>query len=421
MPEEMAAASAEAGIDTSVDTSVDQNVDTSSTSDANVDSAQDTNVDQDQQQQSTGKKTRATLETLSSAKNDALKAIDPSLPGLIRDAVFAQKTLLREFPRGLREAVALRDAFESAGGETGLREQQEAIADYGRLEQWFEAGDKQFVDRLAEASPEAFSAMMPSGMEAWRQKDPEMYTHVMARVMMNTLGQNAIPTLNSVYKILAAIKDNDNAANAANGIAQLHDRLLGFDESAKNVPERKIDPQKQQLNQREQELSQREMRANLSPVRSEGLRQIESVTDSEMNRSYQWTETDSDVQQAVRNEVQHRIIKASKKDSAFMNGYQRLQEQGDWNGLKRHVTRFQARVLPNIVQQAARLFNVKPKAARTTTKTSTTTNTTAKVDQGWTKVSGPPNSKDVDRSKTTSDMVYDGKAILKNGKKVIWQ
>jgi hypothetical protein len=35
-------------------------------------------------------------------------------------------------------------------------------------------------------------------------------------------------------------------------------------------------------------------------------------------------------------------------------------------------------------------------------------------------VSGTPNIKDVDRSKTTDDMVYEGKAVLKSGKKVVW-
>ena len=362
-------------------------------------------------------KTRANLETLSSAKKEALKAIDPSLPGLIRDAVFAQKTLQREFPGGLKEAVALRDTFEAAGGEAGIRETQEAIADYGRLEQWFEAGDKQFVERLAEASPESFSAMMTPGLETWRAKDPEMYTHVMAKVMMNTLGPQVTQTLRQAYDLIAADKANGAAANA---IADLHDKLLGLGQAAGKQPERKVDPNKTALTQREQELSQREMKANLSPVRSEGLRQIESVTDSEMNRSYQWADTDPDVQEAVRNEVRQRLIKLSKKDVNFTGNYNKLVERQDWAGLKRHVSRFQAKVLPGIVSQAARLFNVKAKGTVKPAAKGAATTTAKPAEQGWVRVSAAPNIKEIDRAKTNEDMIYEGKAVLKSGKKVTW-
>ena len=362
-------------------------------------------------------KTRANLETLSSAKKEALKAIDPSLPGLIRDAVFAQKTLQREFPGGLKEAVALRDTFEAAGGEAGIRETQEAIADYGRLEQWFEAGDKQFVERLAEASPESFSAMMTPGLETWRAKDPEMYTHVMAKVMMNTLGPQVTQTLRQAYDLIAADKANGAAANA---IADLHDKLLGLGQAAGKQPERKVDPNKTALSQREQELSQREMKANLSPVRSEGLRQIESVTDSEMNRSYQWSDTDPDVQEAVRNEVRQRLIKLSKKDVNFTDNYNKLVERQDWAGLKRHVSRFQAKVLPGIVSQAARLFNVKAKGTAKPAVKGAATTTAKPAEQGWVRVSAAPNIKEIDRAKTNEDMIYEGKAVLKSGKKVTW-
>jgi hypothetical protein len=414
MPEEMAGIAAETGANAETGTEIE------TTGAATTESQPGTEVETSEQPSTETKpavKTRASLETLSGAKKDALKAIDPSLPGLIRDAVFAQKTLLREFPGGLKEAVGLRDAYEGAGGEAGIRESQEALADYGRLEQWFEAGDKQFAERLAESSPESFSAMMPSGLEVWRQKDSEMYTHVMAKVMMNTLGPNVLQVLRSAYEVLSGDKANSNATAA---IADLHDKLFGFSQAAQQTPERKVDPNKQALNQRENELNQREMRANLSPVRSEGLRQIESTVESEMNRSFQWSDTDPDIREAVISEVRSRIVKASKKDAGFGPGYQRLLEQQDWAGLKRYITRYQARILPSIVQQAARLFNVKAKGAAPIKKAVAAVKTAVNADPGWVKVGGPPQASTVDRSKTNADMILDSKAILKGGKKVIW-
>jgi hypothetical protein len=196
--------------------------------------------------------------------------------------------------------------------------------------------------------------------------------------------------------------------------------LLGLGQAAGKQPERKVDPNKTALSQREQELSQREMKANLSPVRSEGLRQIESVTDSEMNRSYQWSDTDPDVQEAVRNEVRQRLIKLSKKDVNFTGNYKKLVERQDWAGLKRHVSRFQAKVLPNIVSQAARLFNVKAKGTAKPAVKGVATTTAKPAEQGWVRVSAAPNIKEIDRAKTNEDMIYEGKAVLKSGKKVTW-
>src|SRR5277367_168897 len=65
---------------------------------------------------------------------EALKAIDPALPAAMRTAAFELGGLYREFPGGLREAVATKQAFDAIGGESGAKELQEAIADYGSFE-----------------------------------------------------------------------------------------------------------------------------------------------------------------------------------------------------------------------------------------------------------------------------------------------
>src|ERR1700744_5936179 len=177
------------------------------------DSGAETGAETGNEVDSDGQKTDLTAKTTAKGKvnlsdvvkksSEALKAIDPSLPAAMRTAAFELGGLYREFPGGLREAVATKQAFDAIGGEAGARELQEAIADYGSLEQMFEKGDRGFMERLADASPASFSQVMPAGLEKWKSIDPEMYNHVQAKVMISTLdGAKVSETLEAIWSAI---------------------------------------------------------------------------------------------------------------------------------------------------------------------------------------------------------------------------
>ena len=72
------------------------------------------------------------------------------------------------------------------------------------------------------------------------------------------------------------------------------------------------------------------------------------------------------------------------------------------------------------IERAAKLFRVAPKNAPATKAAPVAAATTKPVERGWERVSGPPKPSETDRTKTSDDMVLDGKAILKSGRKVMW-
>ena len=394
------------------------------------------NVDSSQEkegltQKTTGKSYQKLGEVVKK-QGEALKAIDPTLPGAIRTAAFELGSLYREFPGGLKEAVATKNALSEHGGVEGLKEVAEANSDYRRLEQQFEKGDPAFLTGLADALPASFSQIMPAGLEKWKSIDPEMYNHVQARVLVQTLdGANVSQTLEQVWESL----DAENQGPLKNAIASVWKLIEGYRKAAEKVPERKTNPQEQALTQREQELAQREQKALLSPIANEGRQQIQAITDREMNQSYQWDKTDPSVKEAVQERVRTEVIKASEKDTGFVREFTRLRDRGDSQGLSRHVKNFQDRVTPAIIQRVAKLFAVKPKGAGVVAakKPPVTINGNGKPpERGWENVSTQPKSGEIDyqataaearkvrSGNTAEDLILANKAILRTGRKVVW-
>ena len=423
MPPEIAEASV---MDADVSTGSEENTESTATGvDGGESSAEISNeVDSSQQKeeltQKTSAKGKVDLAIVVKASSEALKAIDPALPQAIQKAAYELGGLYREFPGGLKEAVAAKTALSEIGGPEGIKEATEALSDYTGLESMFEKGDAQFMARLAEAAPESFSKVMPAGLEKWKQVDPEMYNYVQARVLTQTLDSSRVSeTLASIWQGL----DKEKQPALKDAVAEIWQLLDGFRKAGDKAPERKTNPEAEKLTQREQEVAQREQRAMLTPIANEGKRQIQTILDREMGSSYKWNETEQSVKDAVSERVQKEVIAASKKDRAFTREFDRLVARSDSAGLERHVKSFQDRVTPNIVPRVARLFNVKPKGAgqQTVKKPVTATNgANGKVDTGWVRVAQQPPASQMDRSKTSDDMILSNRMITKDGKRLTW-
>jgi len=358
---------------------------------------------------------KLSLKDLVKTKSEALKAIDKRLPNFLRDAAMREERLLGKFPNGVQEAIQMLDALEEHGGLEGLAEKAEALQDYGRLEELYEKGNPEFIDRLAEASPEAFSKVMPAGLERWRQTDPEMYSHVLAKVMVNTLDSARVSDqLAQIYQSLEKPEQKE-------AVARIWQMIEGFRQTASKAPEPKTaDPREKALNQREQELTQRQVEAAMAPVRTAGIQHIAKVIDREMTLSYQWSETDSDIQQAIRERVQEELVKLSKK-TGFDKDVDKLKARGDGKTLQRRLEQFQEKHIPNILPRVAKLFAVKAKTAqRQGQQQQKQGQQQQQADRGWERVAQMPAPGSVDRAKTTADMILNNQAILKNGKKVQW-
>jgi hypothetical protein len=366
-------------------------------------------------------KGKLNLAEVAKMSKEALAAINPVLPAAIQKAAMELRDLYREFPGGLKEARELRTTFQQFGGAEGVKEIQQAVSEYGQLEQEFEKGDPAFMTKLADAAPASFSQVMPAGLEKWKAIDKDGFEHTMARVLVDTLKpHNVQETLASIWNAI----DPEKGKTVRDDLARLWNIFEGIKATSEKVPERKTNPQEEALSQREQQLVQREIQLNLKPVATEGRAQIQGIVDREMGQNYQWDKTDSDVKQALSEAVRKAVVDASQKDRTFSAEFDRLQARGDWGGLSRHVKNFQERVTPSLLPKIARLFNVKPKgAAVVPAKKPVASADGAKPDQGWVQVSQMPKASQINMAamgRNYEDMILSNKAILKDGRKVTW-
>lgn len=382
-----------------------------------------TSDEKEQLTEKTPVKGKLNLADVAKKSADALKAINPLLPSAIQKASYELGRLYGEFPGGLKEAVALKGALNEFGGVEGVKETIQTLSGIQPALQAFFDGKGEFVDALVKESPESFSKIMPAGLEKWKQVDPEMYNYVQARVLTQTLdGANVAQTLSSIWSRL----DPEKQKEERSAIAEIWNLLDGFRKVGEKAPERKTNPKNEELTRREQELTQREAKALLGPIANEGRQQIATITDREMRQSYQWDQTDSDVQEAVRDAVQKAVIKASGADNTFTREFERLKERGDAQGLSRHVKNFQERITPNLIPRVAKLYAVKPKGAVSLVKKTSQGAPAVNgrpPERGWERVSAMPKANEIDRramGRDYEDMILSNKAILKGGRKIVW-
>src|SRR5580692_7660996 len=110
-------------VETQVETGAEDGVDTG---DSNEVDSSGANKDL------TGKtpvKTKLNLSEVAKSKADALKAIDPALPGTLRAAAYELNGFLKEFPAGVKEATALKATLGEFGGVEGIKETTQAYAE----------------------------------------------------------------------------------------------------------------------------------------------------------------------------------------------------------------------------------------------------------------------------------------------------
>lgn len=355
---------------------------------------------------------RATLRDAS--KREALKAIDPALPGLLRDALHGHEQLMREFPGGLNEAIDFRKIVHEMGGREGLEEARQTVDDFSSLDEAYTEGKPEFVDRIAQGDPEAFERMVPLAIQKFGQTSPELYNHVMSRVIINTCDQAGLSNaLSELYK--------GASEEAKPVIKQIFDWVEDFRTVAAKVPEKKVDEREQQLTQKEQQFAQQQAQALVHSVDSDSIKYRDSIIAREIKPFGDWQTMDPDRRGAVCSWISQRAGKTLNADNRFLDRRMRLVMDGDRNGLAKLEQSKLDELVPKLVPQAAKVFGVTKAAAKPgqpAAKPGQQQQATKPAPKGVLLVKEAP--KVIDRSKTTPEMIFKNQAYRPDGQLVQW-
>jgi len=409
MPE-LEGAVAEAPVESSV--SADQGAVQESAAPAEVETqgteTQTETEGQSQEQPATGKFDAAGL-IKDPQKREALKSLDPSLPGFIRDAVWSKKQA--DAAGGLASLLETHKFVSEIGGREFVEQAKTEISEWNALDQAFTEGKPDFVKQIAQGDPEAFEKMVPFAIQELASVAPEQYQHIMARVMVNTFDGAGIT--NGLRGLLQNV---DEAVKPQ--VQAFIDWVESFRQTASKIPEKKIDPERQKFDQERQQFAQKQAEMLVKSVDADSIRHRDSVIAREIKPFGDWDTMDGDRKGAVASWISQRIGKQLQADKGFLNRRDTLIANGDREGLAKLEQAKLDELVPKLVPSAAKVFGVTKAAGKTQEKAKP--GVVAAKPKGVTVLSKAPSADQIDRFKTKPEDIFKNQAVLKNGTRVQW-
>lgn len=362
------------------------------------------------------------LSPAAKAELDALKVKNPPLAKAIQRALFAEDRLRRELPGGFKEVAELRGKLEELGGETGIQELNQEIGGWREFDNNYSAGDPKVLEFLTQ-TPEAAAAFLkiaPAAFEKFKEAHPDGYNRYMTDVFAADMEEKGIPM--QLAQLGWMLKDNPEALQA---VQQIQNYVKGIGQMARKpvsapaIAAPKVDDRAKQLDTREQQLT-----------KTEWKRETESRHASLFQQNWKSLIGDrklSDTQVATIKELYglklQTILKAKPDFTPNMERYFAAKQKDGF--LKLHDSTFKdavPRALRTAIQQLGIGGKPGPKpgeAAKPPASGVKPSGTPAAP--GFAFVGTRPSITEIDNRTTTPQMWQEGKAVLRDGRKVYWK
>lgn len=181
----------------------------------------------------------------------------------LRSLYFGAQALRKAFPGGVKEAVELARQVEDLGGLEGIEQVQSELSEYTGDAELFNNGDPKWIENSFQQDPDLSLKHFNNALGYVSEHHPEHYDHLMAKVIVNDLG--ALP-VRQIYDILAGLKDNPQAQQAAKTLAAYYNSRQ---ELAKKAPEKQINPQQKKIDEQNAKLTEREQKVRNQSINAE--------------------------------------------------------------------------------------------------------------------------------------------------------
>jgi hypothetical protein len=332
---------------------------------------------------------------------------------------------------GVNQAIELKKAFDQVGGAEGVQELQSEVETYQADSELFESGDPKWVQTAFEQNPDSALKAFDNSLQYVSDKHPEHYDHMMAQVVLDTLNGEGSP-IGVVYNMLKAMKDNPQAAAAAEKIARWYNAIK---KTAKNPPEKQVDARTKAINDREATVEQKETAQRYSQINATAFPQMKHDVKVSLEAEAKLVGVDlaklsaefPGAFQSMMRDIHLGIKSTAVKDKNFVNKYAALVKSGDTTRAATMLNKKHASIIPAIVRDIAGksgLLKKPGKAAAGGAGEKDKGNAGAgaagagSAANGYTKVNAKPANHLIDYRKTSPTMQMDGLYILKDGKRV---
>lgn len=358
------------------------------------------------------------LETL-----NKLKAENPKQAKEFRAALFDAATLRKEFPEGIREAVALKQEIEEIGGMeaiTGMRGELDAWK--GLDADW--VGNKpQFAAEMAESNPEAFAFHAPHVMSKYAEVDPDGFSYQVSRVFAQDMQANNVGMAMERMKDFI-LGDDGKIKPEMVGVARQWQALAGYFDRVNGMaakpPEAKqpTKPQVSDVDQREQALTVREFSNERASVKN-------SITEAEFKKNAAGRKISADKVSTIQELYETALDRAVRSVPGHKEKIDRYVAAKDRTGYRKYMDGVIRQKAPAAMQAAFRRAGVGDKPGpKAVAKPAAKSGVSVAQTTGFTRVGTKPNHNDVDWQATAriaGKKGGDGKYILRDGSKVLYQ
>jgi hypothetical protein len=362
------------------------------------------------------------LETL-----NKLKAENPKQAREFRAALFDAAAIKKEFPEGIREAVALKQELEEIGGMEAVGSMRGELDAWKGLDADWTGNKPNFAADMAESNPEAFSFHAPHVMAKYAEVDNPGFTHEISKVIAADMSSADIPMALNLMR--REIEDPDNPGKVKpgmNGIVEIYNTMSNYlarvNKFATDKPAAKEGSkpaaQGSEVEQREQALTVREFQGDRNNVK-------DSITKAEFQKNVGSRKLAGDKVSTIQELYESALNRAVQATPGHKEKVDRYVAAKDRSGYRKYMDGVIRKAAGPAMAAAFRRAGVGDKPGpKLAPKPAAKPGTPATPTAGFNRVGSKPNHNEVDWQSTAriaGKKGGDGKYIMRDGSKVLFQ
>lgn len=321
----------------------------------------------------------------------------------LKSLYFSNAEFRKHFETPAKAKEFLAD-LEAAGGIDGLKQASTTLQE---IDTAIAAGDSKIVERFAAA--EGFPKLVPAVMAAYAKSDEAGYTHIIASSINDTLHQSGF--IQGFELLKSIVADNPQAKSILDKMSAF---LGGVDQLAKTKPEGpKVDPERQKFLEEKQQFQTERQEAFRKDIGSSVASTITTGIKTSLAPYLKNRTTDKEDYALLERNVNLELGQLLNGDANFQKQKDALLKTGDKAKIVKCMEAAIAKHLPAAAKKVGRLFGASQAPVVVKKEPAPANNATVQ------KLSATPQAHEVDWSRPgAQDDFLDGKAVLKNGKRV---
>lgn len=264
--------------------------------------------------------------------------MNPALAKVASDAIFGRQQTMKdgaELAKAIGhtgEVKSLGDVLkvvksatstlQAVGGEKGITDMQDSVADYEKEIGQFSAGDPELVAQLHEGNPEGFVKNVGNGLSLLLQKNNAKPGDLFDRAItpaFNSKIQNAgMPrAVDIALELLTAGKPEEAAKMLGNMKAWMENVDNYAKELQKGAENKNADPREQELSERERSIQQAEVARYEGDIKTDVNKLNNAIMAPMLEGLFKTLKLDPDGKREFTDLLQSKVWKTMQADEAF--------------------------------------------------------------------------------------------------------